>query len=380
MTAGIYIHVPFCRAKCDYCGFYSVPLAGAGGGVAVPDGYVRRLHDEIRERLVPGALAAADTVYFGGGTPSLLSPGQVGGIVRLIAERVALVPGTEITVEMNPGDLSVEKLEGYRAAGVNRAVLGVQTLSPRLHGLIGRSAAVCTEKELDLFFGITGLVHCADLIAGIPTQSAEELTRDIDIIAGYRPPHISAYLLSIEKKTPLAARMAPGPALEAAQAACFKALGSRLKGHGYEQYEISNYAVPGYESRHNMKYWRFEPYIGFGPGAHSFINGERYINAMGVGEYLGAGRFVLEHDARTARAAAVEYLMTGLRLLRGVSLRVLEARLSFRLPGSVMERIGKAASEGMVVIEEDEDSTIRISERGLILADRVIYSIVEPMI
>jgi oxygen-independent coproporphyrinogen III oxidase len=380
MTAGVYIHVPFCRAKCDYCGFYSVPLEGAGEGCAVPDGYLRRLHDEIRERLAPDTLPAADTVYFGGGTPSLLSPGQVGGILRLLAERVSLAPGTEVTIEMNPGDLSVEKLEGYRAAGVNRAVLGVQTLTPRLHALIGRSAAICTARELDLFFGVAGIVHCADLIAGIPTQNGEELGRDIDIIAGYRPLHISAYLLSVEKNTPLATRIAPDAALEETQAACFETLAGRLKERGYVQYEISNYAVPGYESRHNMKYWRFEPYIGFGPGAHSFINGERYINTMRVGEYLGAGRFLLQHDARTARSAAVEYLMTGMRLLKGVSLREMEARLAFRLPGDVRERVREAASAGMIVMEQDADDTIRLSERGLILADRVIYSIVEPLI
>ena len=380
MTAGIYIHVPFCRTKCDYCGFYSVPLAGEGDRPAVPERYVRRLHDEIRERLPAAALPGADTVYFGGGTPSLLDPDQVRGILRQLAGSVALAPGAEVTMEMNPCDLSVGKLEGYREAGVNRAVLGVQTLSPRLHELIGRSAAVCTVKDLDLFFGVPGLVHCADLIAGIPTQSREELVRDIDIIAGYRPPHVSAYLLSIEKKTPLAARVAPDAALEAEQAAGFETLAGRMKGHGYERYEISNYAFPGFESRHNMKYWLFEPYIGFGPGAHSFIGGERYINAMSAGEYLGDGSFVLEHDARTARSAAVEYLMTGLRLLRGVSLRDMEERLSFHLPASVLERIGQAASDGLIVTEGRMDSVIRFSEKGLIIADRVIYSIVEPLL
>ena len=380
MTAGIYIHVPFCRAKCDYCGFYSVPLEGAGDRPAVPDRYVRRLHDEIRERLPAAALSGADTVYFGGGTPSLLDPEQVGGILGLCAGCVALAPGAEVTIEMNPCDLSVEKLEGYREAGVNRAVLGVQTLSPRLHDLIGRSAAVCTVKDLDLFFGVPGLVLCADLIAGTPTQSAEELARDIDIIAGYRPPHVSAYLLSIEKKTPLAARVAPDAALEAEQAASFGTLAGRMKEHGYERYEISNYAFPGFESRHNMKYWLFEPYIGFGPGAHSFIGGERYINTMSAGEYCSDGSFVLEHDARTARSAAVEYLLTGLRLMRGVSLRDMEARLSLHLPAAVLERIGQAALDGLIVTEGRRDSVIRLSDRGILLADRVIYSIVEPII
>ncbi|HOD15324.1 MAG TPA: radical SAM family heme chaperone HemW [Spirochaetota bacterium] len=377
MSGGIYIHIPFCRRKCDYCGFYSVP---AGGG-AVPDAFIKKLHDEMRERLSTRVLPAADTVYFGGGTPSLLEPAQVDGMLRLLEGLVAIAPGAEVTMEMNPGDLSREKLEEYARAGVNRSVLGVQTLSPRLHGLIGRSADVCTVKELELFFGVPGFVHCVDLIAGIPSQTADELTRDVESIAGYRPKHISAYLLSIEKKTPLADRISSDAALESEQASCFELLSSLLKRHGYERYEISNYAIPGYESRHNMKYWRFEPYIGFGPGAHSFLDNERYINTMSVGEYVGAGRFMLEHDARTARSAAVEYLMTGLRLLQGISLRALEERLSFRLPGPVMERIGKAAGEGLVIIEDgSRGRTIRISERGLILADRVIYNLVEPLL
>lgn len=376
MSGGIYIHIPYCRSKCDYCAFYSVP---AGGG-AVPDSYLRRLHAEMRERLPDEALPSADTVYFGGGTPSLLEPGHVEGLLGLIAGLVVLEPGAEVTMEMNPGDLSREKLDGYARAGVNRAVLGVQTLSPRLHAVIGRSAAVCTKRELELFFGAPGIVHCADLIAGIPSQTEEELAGDIDGVAAYGPRHISAYLLSIEKKTPLAARIPGGPALESEQASCYERLAAGLKRHGYRHYEISNWAVPGCESRHNMKYWRFEPYIGFGPGAHSFLGGERYINSMRVEEYLGPGRFVLEHDARTARSAAVEYLMTGLRLLRGVSLREMQARLQFQLPGDVMERVREAVSGGMMVMGNDAGETIRLSERGLILADRVIYSIVEPLI
>ncbi len=376
MSCGIYIHIPFCRRKCDYCGFYSVPSEGG----AVPGAYLDRLREEMLERLPSGAMPLADTVYFGGGTPSLLEPSQVGAILRLLEGLVGLGPGAEVTLEVNPGDLSREKLEGYVHAGVNRAVLGVQTLSPRLHALIGRSAAVCTGKELELFFGVAGFVHCADLIAGLPTQTAEELAADIDGIAGYRPGHISAYLLSVEKKTPLAARVTPDQAFESEQAACFEILAGRLKRHGYGQYEISNYALPGNESRHNMKYWRFEPYIGFGPGAHSFLGDERYINSMTVGEYLGTGDFILVHDPRTVQSAAVEYLMTGLRLVRGISLHAMEERLSFRLPAVVMDRIGEAASSGLVVRDEGECGMVRISERGLIIADRIIYSIVEPML
>ena len=175
--------------------------------------------------------------------------------------------------------------------------------------------------------------------------------------------------------------MAADEASEAEQAAQFETTMTRLAGHGYDQYEISNYSLPGFVSRHNMKYWRFDPYIGFGPGAHSFIGDERYINAMTVDDYLHSDRPLPVRDERTPRSAPVEYLMTGLRLLRGVSLREMEERLAYRLPGAVMESIGKAASGGLVVVEgSGNDVTVRLTRRGIMIADSVIYGIVEALL
>jgi oxygen-independent coproporphyrinogen III oxidase len=379
MTCGLYIHIPFCRTKCDYCNFYSVPVGPFDSAGGIPDTYIRILHSEIRDRLSDLNITSADTVYFGGGTPSLLTVGQVSGILRLLGDHVMLDPGSEITLEINPGDLSPEKLSGFRDAGVNRVVLGVQTLSERLHRTIGRSAALCTARDLDIFFGVPGLIHCVDLIAGIPSESGMELQHDIDLVAGYRPRHISAYLLSLEKNTPLAGRLAVDPETEVEQGALFEMMMKRLKEHGNDHYEIYNYALPGFESRHNMKYWRFEPYIGFGPGAHTFIHGERYINAMSVGEYLISKRAVLTHDIRTPRSAAVEYILTGLRLMQGISIPELEGHLAFDLPDSVRERIRKAESEGLIIMAEDA-GRIRLSERGILIADSIIYRIVEPLI
>jgi len=380
MKYGIYIHVPFCRKKCDYCNFYSVPVGPFGSPAGVPDSYIRKLCDEISDRLPGLNISTADTVYFGGGTPSLLTPGQVGGILAILRGQIKLDPGAEITLEINPGDLSQEKLSGFRDAGVNRVVLGVQTLSERLHGMIGRSAAQCTVSELDVFFGVPNLVHCVDLIAGIPSERSEELLNDIDVVAGYGPRHISSYLLSVEKSTPLAGRMVLDAAAESGQAALFKLAVERLKGHGYDHYEISNHALHGFESRHNMKYWRFEPYAGFGPGAHTFVQGERCFNAMTVGEYLTSDRALLTRDIRTPRSAVVEYMLTGLRLMRGISIVEMEKRLAYELPESVLNRIRKAESDGLIIIDEGAARVMRISERGIMIADKVIYEIVEPML
>ena len=169
-------------------------------------------------------------------------------------------------------------------------------------------------------------------------------------------------------------------AAEADQARLFELTMERMRVRGYGQYEISNYALPGCESRHNMKYWRFEPYIGLGPGAHSFVGGERYVNAMTVEEYLAADRAVLVHDARTPDSAAVEYLMTGLRLLKGMSLDEMEERLTYRLPPAVKDGIGKAEADGLVEVDNDAGRTIRLTARGIMIADRVIYGIVEPLL
>ncbi len=381
MTGGIYIHIPFCRRKCDYCNFYSVPADLSGPGDIIPDAFVRRLCDEIGERLPSAGFPSADTVYFGGGTPSLLTAYQVEDILGVVRAYTALEPGAEITLEMNPGDVSAGALAGFRDAGVNRAVLGVQTLSERLHGLIGRSASLPVARDLELFFSVPGIVHCADIITGIPTQSGEELARDIGLVAGFRPRHISAYILSVEKNTPLSRRLNPDPASEADQAKLFELTMELLTGHGYGHYEISNYALPGFESRHNMKYWRFDPYAGFGPGAHSFIRGERYINAMTVEDYIAAGRPVLDHDPRSSGQAAAEYIMTGLRLLRGMSLGEMEGRLAFKTPEAVMERIRHAEADGMVVLSDGlGERVIRLTGRGIMIADRVIYRIVEPLL
>ncbi|OHD64812.1 MAG: hypothetical protein A2176_10870 [Spirochaetes bacterium RBG_13_51_14] len=381
MTAGIYIHIPFCRKKCDYCNFYSVPAGRFGADGEVPEAYMARLHAEIRKRLPGMDISGADTIYFGGGTPSLMTPAQIWGVLDMLGEIAIIERGAEITLEMNPGDASRGRLTAYRDAGVNRIVLGVQTFSGRLHRLIGRSAEPCTARDLDMFFSVPGIDGCIDLITGIPSQSEPELNRDIDLAAAYRPRHISAYLLSVEKKTPLGGRFHGGPAAEDDQRRLFELTMARLQARGYEHYEISNYALPGFESRHNMKYWSFEPYAGFGPGSHSFMNNERSFNAMPVHEYIQSEQTIIEHDPRPAGSAAAEYFLTGLRLIRGISIRDAERRLEVTLPESVLARIMKAEEGGTIIADRsDGDLRIRLSAEGIVLSDSVIYDIVEPLL
>ncbi len=380
MKHGIYIHIPFCKKKCDYCGFYSVPLHGHDSSDGLLDRYAVRLIREFDERLARLALSA-DTVYFGGGTPSILAPEQIYGILRGLEARISLDPDTEITMEVNPEDATDEKLTGFRDAGVNRMVLGVQTLSGRIARTIGRSAGVPATETLDTFFGVPDVTHCADLITGVPTQSDDELDRDLAGVTSYRPSHISAYLLSIENGTPLGRRTALTPGFQAFQGRHYMRTRNFLRSAGYLHYEISNFSLPGFESRHNMKYWRYETYYGFGPGAHSFTGEERYYDAMAVEDYIVSETTRLERDARGPGAAMVEYLMTGLRLLAGVSIGEMEERFRYRLPSEIGERIGEAESRGHIVRDDSgTSSVIRLTERGLLLADTVIYRIVEPLV
>lgn len=381
MTAcGVYVHVPFCRRKCSYCGFYSVPIADDCELRAACAAFTERIVDEIEQRLAGVRTPlCVDTIYFGGGTPSLLDPQEVHRVLLAVRRVMDVSDGAEITLEMRPDDCAPASLDAYRDVGVNRVVLGVQTLSEAMHREIGRAGTLCSGEHLDIFFEAKGIIRCVDFIIGMPGETEEVLMRDIDSIAGRRPAHVSFYLLSIEPGTPLAARSAFFPEDEESQARLLELTMDCLSEHGYHHYEISNYSLPGFESRHNMKYWTFNPYLGFGPGAHSFFGGERFFNNMTVWDYLSSNEVRLERDPRTRVSAAAEYLMTGLRLTAGVSLRQMEARLSFDIPHEVRVRIGHAVKAGLLEWDKEAD-VIRLTRAGILVSNRVIYDIVEPLL
>ncbi len=380
MKLGVYIHVPFCRRKCDYCSFYSVPVdPHSPEGRAGLEAYARTIISEASMRLPQLPDAVIDTVYFGGGTPSMLEPRQVENVLSSLRGWADLEPGAEVTIEVNPEDSG--KVAAFRDAGASRAVLGIQTFDPGMHRAIGRSSSLCGDDHLDSFFSVKGIVHCADMIAGIPGQDRAGLVAGLDRLCSRGAKHLSVYLLSIEKSTPLASRMKPGPGAGEEQRALFEAVMDFLAGRGFSHYEISNFALPGYESRHNMKYWKFRPYLGLGPGAHSFIDGRRIMNVTGAGDYACSGGFSYEEDVRGKNSAAVEYLMTGLRLLEGVSVGEMESRTGFRLTPGMLARIDSLEKRGLVVLSgKGVDMTVRLSREGIFLSDGVIYEIVEELL
>lgn len=270
MTA-TYIHIPFCRRKCGYCDFYSV--------VREPeelDAFLAALHREIDLRAAEAGGACA-TVFFGGGTPSLLTPDQAGAILARLRVRLGIAPGAEVTLEANPGTVDADRLRSYRALGVTRLSLGVQSFRDeelRLLGRIHDRAAGLAAARAAREAGFENL--SLDLIYGLPGQTPAEWGGSLDAALALRPEHLSAYSLTVEDGTPLAGLIRAGaltPCPADLVAAMYEETMERLAAGGYNHYEVSNYARPGYACRHNLAYWSHRDYLGLGPAAHSFRRG-----------------------------------------------------------------------------------------------------------
>ena len=313
MSLGLYLHIPYCFSKCRYCDFYSHP-----GERGVPDAYVDALLRELH-RFAPNAPLRPDTVYFGGGTPSLLTPAQAERLIRAAEP----VPGAEITLEANPETVTEESLRGFRAAGVNRISLGAQTADPqqlrclhRIHSTRQVVQAVADIRRAK----ITNL--SLDLIYGLPDQDMASWLDTLSKAIALAPEHLSCYGLKVEEGTPLARQAELGLELPDGddQADFYLAAVDRLRQAGYHQYEISNFSKPGKESRHNLKYWMGREYVGFGPGAHSYFDGQRYAYPRDLAGYLAAGGLVAPVDVQpippTERAR--EYLLLRMRTRWGI--------------------------------------------------------------
>jgi oxygen-independent coproporphyrinogen-3 oxidase len=329
--AGIYVHVPFCRKRCPYCAFVLVESDGS-----LHDRFVERVCREMKT----GPPVAPRTVYLGGGTPSLLSPGQVRRILEAAGGRPE-----EITVECNPEGFDPD---GLREAGVTRITLGIQALDDRLLRFLGRGhdaeGARRAWREASRRFENV----CVDLIFGVPGQTLEGWRRTLDEVRAWRPAHVSLYGLSYEKGTPF--EMLRDRLPEEAERAMYETAMDLLP--GYHHYEISNWAIPGFESRHNRAYWEGRSYLGFGPGAHSYIHPERWWNVSNVVEYLEREDPVMGRETLTAEQARIERLLLGLRQDSGVELTAippgLEAYLE-RVDGRVrLTRAGKCVADSVI--------------------------------
>jgi oxygen-independent coproporphyrinogen-3 oxidase len=369
---GLYIHVPFCSAICNYCNF-NRGLFDA----ALKARYVDALVAEIRTGGALATRAQADTIFFGGGTPSLLEPADVQRLVEACRESFDLANNSEVTLEANPETVTEDRLAAYRAAGVNRLSFGVQSFRDdelkrlsRLHG-VARARAAYDEARRAGFDNVS-----LDLMMWLPAQRLDDWLESIDAAIALGPEHLSLYLLEVYPNAPLKdemARSAWSQAPDEDAAAMYLTALERLDAAGYSQYEISNVARPGRQSRHNLKYWSDGEWLGFGCGAHSTRHGTRWKNLAATGDYvdqIAAGRPVAT-DVRQLSAGERlgDALFTGLRLTAGVNLDEVRRRYDV----DVWQRHG-AELEPFIqdgCLRRDRDR-MWLTRRGMLLANEVM--------
>lgn len=317
---GIYIHIPFCKAKCDYCDFYSLPEREG-----TMDDYLKALIAHIKETAPLAKGWQVDTVYIGGGTPSFFGAKRLSALLGEVKKRFNVARDAEITCEANPESVDLKFLKTVRRAGVNRLSLGMQSACDaelhavhRLHDFSQVVQAVQWARKVKL------KNISLDLIYGLPGQDMQTWQKSVEAALSLEPEHLSCYGLKVEPGTPLDGRVMRGEVLpdDDTQADMYLWTVERLQKAGYPQYEISNFARPGFQSRHNLKYWMSRPYIGFGPGAHSDFGGRRYSFVRDLDKYimgiLNGGRVIDEDQLIPHRERGGEYLMLRLRTVRGI--------------------------------------------------------------
>jgi len=374
--AGLYVHIPFCRSICAYCDFPRVQADDAP-----LDRYVRAVGDEIRRSPERGAFRAV-TLFFGGGTPSLLAPRHVERIVDAATEAFDLAPDAEVTLECNPGDVGPDVLAGYRAAGANRVSLGVQSLRDDLLGFLGRRHDAATARRAYEDARAAGFENVSvDLIYAVPGQTPRAWREDLAEIRAWAPEHVSAYALSMEEGAALTAQWKAGEVIlpdEDAALAMWEALDAL---DGWERYEISNLARPGRRAAHNVLYWSWETYLGFGAAAHAFVpdardGGRRWANVAAPERYMAAVERRdaprVREDVLTPGDACTEYLMTRLRLTEGFPDADFAARFGASVTALAADAWAPAARAGLV---RSDDGRIVLTDAGRRISDSLVASL-----
>ena len=366
---GLYLHVPFCKSKCIYCDFYSLARSEER-----MDAYTAALRTQLRAFAPRAAGYTADTVYFGGGTPSYLGAARLAGVLEEVCADYDVAPDAEITLEANPESArSVDALRTLRAAGFNRISLGMQSADDRELRAIGRiHTARQTEQAVDCARRAGFANLSLDLIYGLPAQTAARWRDNLAAAVALDPEHLSCYGLKVEPGTPLYERRADAQLPDdEMQAQAYLEAVETLARHGYAQYEISNFARPGRESRHNLKYWTLGEYLGFGPGAHSDFGGRRFAFARDLEAYLAGDIGRSEDNEIPPRERAAEYLMLGLRTANGVCAR--ECALPF---AAAEAELRVCASHGLAV---QNGERWRLTPQGFLLSNAIIVRVLEAM-
>lgn len=381
-NVGLYVHVPFCERKCEYCDFYSIESRALLG----------RFVESVRRELTGGALRCAgysvDTVYFGGGTPSLLSAGQVESILDVIRAGYRLDQDVEVTLEVNPGTVDLPALEALQRVGVNRLSIGVQSFDDGELRFLGRIHSAADARACIVAARKVGFDNLSlDCMYSLPGQTPEKWRRTLEETVGFAPEHLSAYSLIVEENTPLFQSVQEGrviPNSDGVEAQLYELTMEFLEANGYEHYEVSNYAQPGFRSRHNSRYWHHESYLGFGPAAHSFwLNSrttaaQRWSNSANVAAYcelLFRGESPISiTETLSERDLINERIFLGLRS-DGLDLDMLHKELGYSLSGQQEDTVRGLVQQEYAVLE---GRRLRLTRRGYVMSDEICARLLLP--
>lgn len=367
--AGVYIHIPFCTKACHYCDFhFSTNLELKSELVSCLKREIELQQSFLGDEIVR-------TIYLGGGTPSLLQASEVAGLVDTIRRTFNVAVDAEITLEANPDDLSVEKTNAFYEAGINRLSIGIQSFfEPVLAGL-NRSHNARQAFDAVRIARDGGISNISiDLIYAIPGQTMEMWKENIEIVLSLKPPHISAYALTIEEKTAFGSWTRKGlfsPVDDDDAAEQMEYLVMTLTTAGYDHYEISNFAMPGYYSRHNSHYWQGISYLGIGPSAHSFKGNSRQHNVANNHAYIKSiteGRVPLIVEELGRHERVNDYVLTGLRTKWGIDLNYLDRAFGYDMLAQHASYLNSLVHSGLASLEGEN---LRLTEKGMFLADKI---------
>jgi oxygen-independent coproporphyrinogen-3 oxidase len=373
-NGGLYVHIPFCVQKCPYCDFYSIT------DQSLKPRYLKALIGEMQ--MVPSAALVFDTLYLGGGTPSVYEPADIEQIIDTAVGQYNIAPDVEVTLEVNPGTVTFDSLNAYREIGINRLNIGVQSFRDanlkflgRIHSAHDATAALKWARKSG--FDNIGI----DLIYGLPTQTLAQWSADLEQALVFKPQHLSCYILTCETGTPLHGDLQAGlykPLSDEKNRDLFDLTAEILENMGYLHYETSNFALRSesgslpHISRHNFKYWTFAPYLGFGASAHSFIEPQRRWNVSNANEYLTkieTGHLPVEEtEDLTREQLLLEAIYLGLRTYKGIDVVKFNQKFSLNFLNFYKETITEMEGEGQIRVEENR---VMLTRKGMFFLDAI---------
>jgi putative oxygen-independent coproporphyrinogen III oxidase len=374
--AAAYVHIPFCRRRCYYCDFpvFVVGDRKTGANSGNIQTYVARLGGEIATQINYGR--SLDTIFFGGGTPSLLTVAQLGQILEWLASKFGIATGAEISIEIDPGTFDLTQLQGYLQAGVNRVSIGVQAFQDNVLHLCGRSHTVADIYQAVELIDRAGVANWSlDLISGLPEQTLGDWMSSLTNAIALNPHHLSCYDLIVEAQTPFAKQYQPGDTplpSDETTAQMYRTAQQILTAAGYEHYEISNYARSDERCRHNLTYWQNLPYYGFGMGAASYLDGYRFTRPRKTQEYYQWVADGCNWQVGSSIGVAdrfLETLMLGLRLSQGVRLGSIESEFGSAKVTSLLKCLRRYQTSGWVEIFDRNSGNLVPGDIALPLTD-----------